>query len=92
MADCPLTDYIPDTCAPYTTDNDGLWTSWLVAAESFRYQVTHNPEAKASAWALFRGMQFLVDVRTDIDNRGFPSQLNPFISRQQGSLDCLHGQ
>ena len=62
MADCPLTNYTASTCSPYTTDNDGLWTSLLVAAESFRYQVTKNVSAKYSAWNLFKGMQFLVNV------------------------------
>lgn len=63
VSDCPLTDYVPDTCAPYTTDNDGLWTSWLVASEAFRYQVTRDPAARANSWDLFQGMQFLVNVR-----------------------------
>ena len=62
VADCPLTNYTPSTCSPSTTDNDGLWTSLLVAAEAFRYGVTKDVFAKNSAWNLFKGMQFLVDV------------------------------
>lgn len=62
VADCPLTNFTPSTCAPYTTDNDGLWTSVLVASEAFRYQVTGDVSAKNNAWNLFKGMQFLVNV------------------------------
>ena len=62
VADCPLTDYIPSTCSPQTSDNDGLWTSLLVVAESLRYQVTKDPQAQSNAWALFKGMKFLNDV------------------------------
>ena len=67
VADCPLTNYTPSTCSPYTTDNDGLWTSVLVAAEAFRYQVTKDLSAKYNAWNLFRGMQFLVNVSQLMD-------------------------
>lgn len=42
VADCSLTNFDPATCAPHTTDNDGLWTSWLVAAEAFRYVETYR--------------------------------------------------
>ena len=62
VADCPLTNFTPATCAPYTTDNDGLWTSILVAAEAIRYQVTKDASAKQNSWSLFKGMQFLVNV------------------------------
>ena len=73
VSDCPLVEYIPETCAPYTTDNDGLWTSWLVAAEAFRYQVTRDPAAQITASALFQGMQFLVNVRAwEERGRGYP--------------------
>ena len=41
VADCSLTNFEPASCAPHTTDNDGLWTSWLVAAEAFRYVCTY---------------------------------------------------
>ena len=62
VADCLLTNFTPSTCAPGPTDNDGLWTSWLVASEAFRYQVTKDSVAKSNAWSLFLGMQFLVNV------------------------------
>ena len=62
VSDCPLTDYNVTTCSPYTTDNDGLWTSWLVGAESLRYAVTGNTSARENAWSLFQGMAFLNNV------------------------------
>ena len=65
VADCPLTDYVPSSCAPTTTANDGLWTSILVGAESFRYHVTKDITALNNAWKLVRGMQFLNNVRRE---------------------------
>ena len=62
VADCPLTNYTPSTCVPGPTENDGLWTSWLVGAEVFRYQVTRDHSAQTNAWSLFAGLQFLVNV------------------------------
>lgn len=62
VADCPITSYTPSTCTPGHTDNDGLWTSWLVGSEAFRYWVTKDPIARANAWSLFLGLQFLVNV------------------------------
>ena len=66
VADCGLTDYIPSSCAPRTTDNDGLWTSIAVVAEALRFQVTGDPEARTNAWDLFLGMKFLNDVRSEM--------------------------
>ena len=66
MADCDLTDFVPTSCAPHTTDNDGLWTSIALAAEAFRYQVTGEEEARQNAWSLFQGMQFLNNVSWEI--------------------------
>ena len=62
VADCPLANFTPSSCTPQPTDNDGLWTSWLVASEAFRYAVTKDPLAKSNSWSLFSGMQFLVNV------------------------------
>jgi hypothetical protein len=62
VADCGLTDYVPASCSPHTTDNDGLWTSMALAAEALRYQVTGNSSARDNAWNLFLGMQFLNNV------------------------------
>lgn len=63
VSNCPLTNHTPSTCAPVSTDSDGLWTSWMVAAEVFRYHVTKDPTAQQSAWTLFSGLKFLVNVR-----------------------------
>lgn len=62
VADCPLLNYSSSTCSPGPTDNDGLWTSWLIASEAFRYQVTGDPTAQSNAWRFFSGLQFLVNV------------------------------
>lgn len=61
-ADCPLNNYTIATCNPIPTDNDGLWTSWSVAAEAFRYQATGSEEARNNAWSLYKGMKFLIEV------------------------------
>lgn len=61
-ANCPLDNYTVSTCEPVPTDNDGLWTSWSVAAEALRYKATGIEEAKRNAWSLYRGMKFLVEV------------------------------
>lgn len=42
------------------TDNDGLWTSITVAAQSFRYAVTKEPEARELARKSMRAMLELV--------------------------------
>ena len=63
VSDCPLTNHTPSTCAPVSTDSDGLWTSWMVAAEVFRYHVSKDPTAQQNAWTLFSGLKFLVNVR-----------------------------
>ena len=65
VADCGLTDYLPTSCAPRATDNDGLWTSIALAAEAFRYQVTGEESARDNAWSLFQGMQFLNNVSVE---------------------------
>jgi hypothetical protein len=43
----------------YTNDNDGLWTSLYVAAESFRYGTTGDPEAKKNARRSLEALMFL---------------------------------
>jgi hypothetical protein len=52
-------------------DNDGLWTSMYVAAESFRYAATHSPEALANARTSLRAILRLVSI-TGIP--GFPAR------------------
>ena len=43
-------------------DNDGLWTSMAAMAEVYRYQVTKSPEARATAWRMFEGLELLGQV------------------------------
>jgi len=45
-----------------SSDNDGLWTSLYVAAESFRYAVTRSPDAKANATESVNALLFLEEV------------------------------
>lgn len=54
-----------------TDDNDGLWTSVYLAAECFRYSVTHSPEAKANAVKAYEAMERLETI-TGIP--GFPAR------------------
>ncbi len=53
------------------SDNDGLWTALYVAAESYRYAVTKEPEAKAQAW---RSMQALLRLESITGISGFPAR------------------
>jgi hypothetical protein len=43
-------------------DNDGLWTSLYVAAESFRYGVTADARAKENAWQSLEALMMLEKV------------------------------
>ncbi|MBI2302933.1 MAG: hypothetical protein HYU66_28845 [Armatimonadetes bacterium] len=52
-------------------DNDGLWTAMYVAAESYRYAVTGDPDARAKAAESMRALLFLEAV-TPIP--GFPAR------------------
>ena len=55
-----------------SSDNDGLWTSLYVAAESFRFGTTADPAAKKNARESLKGLMFLEQV-TGIP--GFCAQL-----------------
>jgi hypothetical protein len=52
----------PATGHQYPNDNDGLWTSIYVAAEAFRYAVTRDPTALASAKESVEAMLRLLDI------------------------------
>jgi Two component regulator propeller len=54
-----------------TDDNDGLWTAIYLAAESYRYAVTKDPEAKKCAIKAFEAMERLEAI-TGIP--GFPAR------------------
>jgi len=52
-------------------DNDGLWTQMYIAAESFRYAVTKDPEAKNNARESFEAMLRLEQFPRELGNTGF---------------------
>ena len=54
-----------------TDDNDGLWTAIYLAAESYRYAVTKDPEAKKCAIKAFEAMERLEAI-TGVS--GFPAR------------------
>ena len=54
-----------------SSDNDGLWTAMYVAAESFRYRVTRETDARENAR---RGMQALVRLESISGIPGFPAR------------------
>lgn len=62
VGSCSLKDYDLSTCTVSSTHDDALLTSWLVAAETFRYQVTRDAHARANAQEFFNGLKFLVNV------------------------------
>lgn len=53
------------------TDNDGLWTSFYLGSEVFRYAETKNPEAKRNAMESFEAFERLLSIN-QLD--GFPSR------------------
>ena len=53
------------------TDNDGLWTSFYLGSEVFRYATTGNPEAKAHALESFEAFERLISIN---QLEGFPSR------------------
>jgi len=54
-----------------STDNDGLWTAMYVAADSFRYKVTGERDARDNAR---RGMEALLRLETITGIPGFPAR------------------
>lgn len=53
------------------TDNDGLWTSFYVAAMALKYAVTGDALAKRYAWESFTAYERLVSIN---QLKGFPSR------------------
>src|SRR5437868_1087141 len=52
-----------DQVVGYTRCGDSaIWTGHYLAAESFRYAVTHTPESLGAARLALRGLQSLVEV------------------------------
>jgi hypothetical protein len=60
-AECQLISFgAPDAgCISTDNDNNGLWTSLVVAAEYFRYRVTGDTEALSSGSRFFSGLVLL---------------------------------
>jgi hypothetical protein len=56
---------------PEASDNDGLWTALYIGAESLRYAVTKDPEAKARAK---KSMDALLDLERLTGIPGFPAR------------------
>ena len=54
-----------------SSDNDGLWTAMYVAAESFRYKVTSEADARENAR---RGMQAIMRLEAITGIPGFPAR------------------
>ena len=61
----------PSTSRTVSTDNDGLWTAMYVAAESFRYAVTRDRDARENAR---RGMDALLRLERITGIPGFPAR------------------
>ena len=62
-SDCSLLEFGNFTsCTNHPSDNNGLWTSLVVAAEAMRWAVTKDPTAAEAALAYLQGMHLLVQV------------------------------
>ena len=59
------------TSRAVSSDNDGLWTAMYVAAESFRYAVTHDPNARENAR---HGMAAILRLESITGISGFPAR------------------
>lgn len=58
ISDCGLKEFGNySSCHNADSDNNGLWTSLVVAAETFRYHVTGEAEAQSKAQHYFTGMK-----------------------------------
>ncbi len=53
------------------TDNDGLWTSFYLGSQAFRYAVTDDPIARQYAWESFAAYERLLSIN---QLKGFPSR------------------
>jgi len=56
---------------PVSQDNDGLWTAIYLGAQSYRYALTHSPEARARAQ---RSMRLLIRLEEITGIPGFPAR------------------
>ncbi len=53
------------------TDNDGLWSSFYLGSQAFRYAVTKAPEARQYVWECFSAYERLISIN---QLKGFPSR------------------
>ncbi len=53
------------------TDNDGLWTSFYLGSQAFRYAVTGEKKARNNAWESFAAFERLLSLN---QLKGFPSR------------------
>lgn len=52
-------------------DNDGLWTSFYLGSQAFRYATTKEKEAKRYAWESFAPFERIIDINPIV---GFPAR------------------
>ena len=60
-----------ETAEMKDTDNDGLWSSFYLGSQAFRYAVTKEKEAKRFAWETFEAFERLITINP---LKGFPSR------------------
>lgn len=53
------------------TDNDGLWTSFYLGSQAFRYAVTKSPQARRYCWESFSAYERLLSITS---LKGFPAR------------------
>ncbi|MDQ0106728.1 hypothetical protein J2T02_001839 [Chitinophaga terrae (ex Kim and Jung 2007)] len=53
------------------TDNDGLWSSFYLGSQAFRYATTHDPVAKRYAWETWEAFERILSVN---QIKGFPAR------------------
>lgn len=86
VAECTLAAFgnvTGDSCSNDYSDNNGLWTSIIVAAEAARYKATGSPDARALAGHYFRGLE-LLNVVTGIPGLMARSAVPPNESQPTG--------
>jgi len=72
VADCRLRESGNlETSYTIDNDNDGLWTAMYLAAQSYRYAVTGEPEARKRASRAFEAIVRLLDIT---GHPGFPAR------------------
>ncbi len=72
VADCRLREPGKlETSFATDNDNDGLWTAMYLAAQSYRFAVTHDPDARQKATRAFEAMVRLLDIT---GQPGFPAR------------------